>query len=260
MGENSIKVTTTGEKLLLGNDIIQLEDQTKETFNASTPVNLLGFLDSKESIAIDLFIGDSAIEAYEQIEREYHSKAFGRTEIKRHPIVHIINAFNGKQQELNDFAITLERIKPYASKDTLALIDNIADLKIKKIVSINNRNDKRGNYEYLVKAEKDGSIEYEFPKSIKLSIPLIKGMNEELREVEFNFYFQWGIIGDGNVHLSFTLENLELDTLLEEEIKAILLQLFSQRKGSTSIYYGSLQIHKQTDEWKYKKNELQIKN
>lgn len=257
--DNKLNITATGEKLLLGNETFILDDETRTVFEASDAVRLAAYLEGCPGgvSAFDVYIGASRIEAFdrgEDINRQ--SQPYGSCGISEHPIVSLLRAKNGLKMGLNDFTIFLQKVKPYLGSDSLFLLDNISDLKIQKVLSIDHKNDRRGNYNFSVKAER-GNKDYEFPQTVKFNIPILKGVNGNVREVEFGFYFEWSV-AEESVKLNFSIENFELQVLINDLADEILEAVFESK--IFFIHHGTLAIIKQSDEWKYKRNDLVIKH
>jgi len=253
--DEKLVIKTTGEKLLLGNDIIELKDQTRETFETDNPEDMKEYLLDNFS-KCDIYIKGLGVDGYIIEKADYDTKPAALCRMAKHPVVELLKQYNSKQIDLADFSVLLERLKNYMTSEALAFKDNIQDLKIKKILSLENRSDRRGNYSFTIKAESGGKEDYIFPKKIKLMVPVIKSMPGTAQEIEFDFYFQWKA-EEQNIELKFTIENFEFDQIIDEDIKKILDGIFQDE--NIKIYHGSLSIHKQTNSWMYHKNDLAVK-
>lgn len=257
--ENKLNIHVAGEKLLLGNDYVILNDETDATYFTN---NLDEFIPYVNKAQCKIFVGDNSVEAFDDLEDyNYQLKPFAVCSIGYHPIVALLKNNNGTELGLSDFAIFLDRIKNYLTANSLKLRDNIADLKLRKVLSIEHQNDRRGNFNFTVRSETQGKQDYEFPKELDLKIPVVINTKSEknILELSFNFFFKWKMV-DENASLLFMMENIEFNILVEDAKSEIITEHLraSIKDGKDKIIQGHFEIYPQTDQWKYHKNDVKI--
>jgi len=258
--EGKLNLNVAGEKLLLGNDYVILNDQTDATFSTNNLDEFISYVNNRQ---LEMFVGNKRVEAFVGGDEifYFHTRPVAICNINYHPTVLLLKSVNGNELGLTEFAILLDRIKNYLTADALKLRDNIADLKLKKVLSIEHKNDRRGNFNFTVRSETQGKQDYEFPKELSVKIPVIINTksNKNILELSFNFFFNWKMV-DENASLLFMMENFEFDTIIEDAKSEIITNHLksSLKSNKGKIVVGDLTIYPQTDKWKYYRNEVQI--
>jgi len=249
--ETKIKANLTGDTLKLGADIITLADETKSYLETD---DLKSFNEyALKQAPLDIYVGEKGSRAYRPEKTYYNTRPVAIYNFSLHPLVKILAEINGKSLSLQNFTQLLERIKKHLGPKGLALYSGIKDLKIQKILSIEHTGDKKGNFNFSVRAEK-GKQDYEFPDSILLIVPILKFGEWVQQEIEFNFSFSWTVEEEGKVNLMFILENMELNEIFLELRERLIREKLSNDKFT--IYVGAYNIEKLTDDYKVKLNPL----
>lgn len=260
--ESKIAINASGEKLFLGNDIITLNDLTRPVFETNDLQCFTDFIKDKEHTIV--FISESEIKAFElKSSYQYLDKNIAFCKIQNHPALNLLREMNGKQTDVNSFSVFLERMKSYLNAEGIQFKDAISDLKIKKVIDIQYKNDRRGNFLFNIKAEKSGNQDYNFPLELAFNLPIITNLDttdkKYYAQLSLNFFFKWSL-KEENLEMLFMLESFDLTRKIEEE-KSKLIDTFlksSWHQFSDNIYKGDFRIISQTDQFKYLENKLKI--
>ncbi len=265
----NINVNQEGQSIKVGNDVIELVDRSKSTFKAESIYDLKTYL------------GDDAITIREPYQTEYvpikpeqligffterrcvfylkqgvdrYTTPVGESKIQLSNDLQLLNSMNMQTMHIDDFTLRLKKIKKRLDGAGLLLLDSLVNLKLKKILTIDKTSDNRGNFGIAVKSEKAAKEDYEFPEKIDITVPLFASADSSKIEISFDFSFNWAM-QDEKVKLECSLSNLNLSVEIGELISKEIKEVFTGYK----LYCGELNIVQQTDEWKYKKNNLEIR-
>lgn len=249
-----VSVNAIGDKLLLGNDFIILKDETKGVYSFSSLVDAVKLFGTEKFTA---FINPDSfsVKVFKDNDLQninYRTHPFANIQLLSNPLIKVLNEMNGKTIPVEEFVLFIDRFKKYLSQSSLKLSDGLNDLKIRKILSIDRQNDKRGNYVFSIRAEKHTS-DYEFPEKIIFEFPLIEGL-QEVFTTEFCLYFYWKLNEGGSVDLKLMIDNIEFRDESKKFFEAIAKKYLETK--NVKVLLGSIAINQATDEWKYKRNEL----
>jgi hypothetical protein len=248
-----VNVTSADGQVLLGNQILVLEDNTVSTFSTSS---IDDFLKDMEPNTI-VYHTVSELEAYYDEEATYNkAKPIAKCSIKKTGILNFLEKMNDKKMDLADFDKFLRVVRNYLTgANSLQLMDILTNFQIKKSKSISRQQDHQGNYSYCVVSEK-GKDDFEFPKSISFSIPIIQNITTKI-DLAFDFFFSWEEADGGNIVLSFRIQNIDLADIIEQNIKEIICAKLTEAKITN--YFGTYAVIPQTNAWSLHRNELVIK-
>lgn len=256
--QTKLNITATGDsRITLEGAYIELEDKTTELFRTNDFKSFKDFLNKKSS-DYSLYAADGkSIKAFSNIDKGYYKKEIAELTVTEHPIIRAVFQVNSKEVELQVMSNFLRRVKKYCTTGTLDMLSNLDDLKVKKVISVEQGNDRKGNFNFSVRAEK-GTGDYEFPESISLKLPVYEEFPDELFEIEFDFSFRWAVVED-KVLFTAMIDNCEF-LMTVQEMKAILLaEKFKEESDNGIFYLGSLEVTPRTDKDLYMKNEAVLK-
>ncbi len=250
--EQVIKVESKDGILKLGNDILDLNDESKSSFTTD---------DFESFVEYSKVYGDKASIYYSEKEIKLIPKGEARQNnlplaicnMSNSPaLTLLINCVNKKQdiQKMEDF---LKTMKGYLNEEGLKFLSNIQDFSISKITKIVRKKDNRGNYTFIVEKEDAGNAEYLPPETINFTIPIFKHLNDSANFV-FDIVFDYTEAAPGEVYLYFKLENLNFTELLVSVFKKITTNII--KSVELPKYYGNYELIEMTDEWRYKENIL----
>lgn len=253
--EKKIVVNAAGEKLLLGNNIINLSDQTKGTFKTNSLMALAEYL---TVLDFEIFANGLNIDAYLSKDilfdaLNYTTMPHAQCVLKYSQQIELLKRINQKPHSLPEFIELMRTLKKYSDKDALQLLDALNDLKIKKIIDIQHKTDSRGNFNVVIKADK-GSSDYQFPETISFVVPLFDVRDGLEVQVDFDLTFTWSF-EESAAKLSFKLTNYDLNADLE---LAVWLKCTEVLKGDNIVLnHGSYSINQQTNEYLFKESSIE---
>ena len=254
MSENKIVVNAAGEKILFGKNIINLEDQTSETFRTNSLFALDEYLKGKLST---IFADGNKIEVFDTKQITdvfYNIQPIALCDLKLSAPIQILKQNNKRPMQLQEFIDFLRSIKKYAATDTLQLMDALNDLRIKKIIDVQHSTDNRGNFDIHIKAEK-GPSDYKFPESIRFIIPLFDVQDGLQTELPFDLYFSWSM-EEASAKLIFKIINYDLDVDIDTAVRKVTKDVLTNDKWK--LNYGLFLINKKTNEHLFKESNIQL--
>lgn len=251
--EKKFEIHPTGEKLLFGKNIIELTDMSRGKFTTHS------LQDFRKAVNNDyvVYVDGTNLTAYksgEVLEPEYRSEPFAVCNLLINPILQILRQRNKSEMDLALFGEFIRSMKPYLVSDSLSLLDALSDLKIKKIVDIEQQSDRRGNFCFSVKAEK-GKADYEFPLQVGFKVPLFDGDDDRLIELYYELIFTWAV-ADASVDLSFKLVNYSQETLITKQMKNEIEAIF--KDSGIQIFSGKFEVMRMTNEFAFKESNITL--
>lgn len=254
MSENKVVINASGEKILFGKNIINLEDQTSETFKTNSLLALAEYLKDKNCT---IFADGNKIEVYDTPNLQaifYNLHPIALCDLKGSAQIQILRQSNKRPMQLQEFIDFLRSIKKYAATDTLQLMDALNDLRIKKIIDIQHSTDNRGNFDLHIKADK-GASDYKFPESISFIIPLFDIQDGLQIKLSFDLYFNWSM-EEATAKLIFKLINYDFDVDVDTEVRKVTKQVLTNENWK--LNYGLFVINKKTNEHLFKESNIQL--
>jgi hypothetical protein len=257
MSETKLNFNVLTDKagtVLFGKKIITLKDESKGCY---TTDNLEDFFAEAITYSepVTVFQNGYNLEAYmtnDTEEPEYNTHPFSICNLKEHPLLSELKRRNNAAMNIVEFSNLLRAFKNYLDPQTLKVLDNLNDLKIKKIVSVVNKTDHRGNFSVGITAE-SGKQDYQFPEQIGFDLPLLQN-NETKIHIDFDFLFTWKM-EEQNASLEFRIVNYEMSSLINDKIYPAITELASDKK-SIELLRGSFKVDKLTDSYKYKESDF----
>jgi hypothetical protein len=247
-------ITTDKERLIIGADVIQLKDQSSETFNTDYFSDFVRFITKVKSNNDTVFYNErGAILMPAVFEDPRHTNPLAKVTIATHPRLEALLNVNGKSMGLDTIENLLRRLKGNLNPDGLELLNNVADFKVAKVQKIERKKERNGNYKFNVSRESAGSGDFIPPETVRFRVPIFQGLVETVT-IEMEFRFEFKDTGD-SVRLEFTLENLNIDEVILEARKTALWK--SLNEAGVTAYWGGLVKNLQTDAWQYQRNAVE---
>lgn len=258
MNESKLTVHVPGEKLLIGKNIIQLEDLSSGIFNTKSLNDFVKFIGQKDPQEIAVYHDDLFLQAFPAAEKvTFATIPFAKCTLSYSPALVALLQQNNKAADLSGMTIFMRSLKKYLSVNSLGFLDALSDLRIKKIIDIVHTNDRRGNFNLQVKAEKGGSKDYEFPENLEFKIPLFDFVGSSEIEFIFDLGFAWTFEETGPV-LSFSLSNFDINAKIKEAIAAAVKDAFLPIEGKVVLYSGTFSVDKKTNDFLFKESSLNL--
>jgi hypothetical protein len=237
----------------IGNQMYKVADKTKATFKTTSIKDFVEYIDPKTDF---VFYTEKQLIAHTTLAPSYTDKtkaecSLGFTDL----LVRLIND-NGKKKSLVEFEelLTITR-NSLTGSGSIKLLDILENLTVSKVKTISRQKDNVGNYSFAVSSEK-GRHDFTFPKTIKLSVPVLKNI-ESMHDFQFDFFLTWVETGS-DPQLYFQIKNIQLGT----EIEAAVIEIITKHLKAAKVAnckFGTFEVFPQTDDWENKKNELVIK-
>jgi hypothetical protein len=242
-------------KVLVGNDFHVLEDQSLGIFKTEYLNHFIDYVISTKSGTLSkVYYTTEGCEAFDDIEVKKNTEPTAICRFEKTRILAYVAGIEGQKMNLGKFEEFLRTTRNYLSADSARkFIDFTDNVQISKVKTIKRQKDNQGNFAYSFTSEK-GAGDFIFPKQVSFTVPLLVGL-QAMRELNFDFYFEWQEIQE-TPNLLFTLKNIRLNEIIEEAI----LEIIEEKLSAPFVYAknGSFDIVAKTDEWKYKRNPLEI--
>jgi hypothetical protein len=156
----------------------------------------------------------------------------------------------GKDMGIVEFERFMTVFRNNAGTDGKALLDNIRDFRVSKVVSVDRKKDNRGNVVFGYRRESAGTDDFQPPEKIKFFIPVYEHIDDK-GFFGCDFIFDYKEVGD-SVQLVFRLENLNWEDEAAKACEGIIKDALA--KIEVPKYRGKVVLHEATDAWKYKSN------
>jgi|GEM_PF-3809213 len=255
-----------GKPILLGNEIISLEDTTTDTFKAVSRDSLVDYIKALKkreghekgyNVFVELGLGSLAalIEVYEDKKSIHSSNKVAIYGIDYHPAILEVLGLKGVKMNLKSFADFLRRLKSYgADNSCLDLLSDLDNLKVNKVVSIENHRNSKGDFNYSVKSENQSPQDYQFPNEVSFRLPLYKGFDNCNVLLKFDLMFDWHKL-ESIIEMQFQFENFGIDDLIYQRHIEVLGASFGD---VGNVYFGALKLYKSTNRELLYVNDLKI--
>lgn len=258
MNDSKLTVHVPGDKLLIGKNIINLEDLSAGLFTTKSLDDFVRFIGNIESQKIAVFHDELSLNAFSEGEKiTFATIPFAKCSLSYSPVLVALMQQNNKSTDLAGMTIFMRSLRKYLSANSLIFLDALSDLRIKKIIDIVQTNDRRGNFNLQVKAEKGGSKDYEFPENLEFKVPLFDFVASSEIEFIFDLSFAWTFEETGPV-LSFALSNFDINSKIKEATAAAVKNAFSPIESAITLYSGSFSIEKKTNDFLFKESSLNL--
>jgi hypothetical protein len=142
------------------------------------------------------------------------------------------------------------------------LLGNVRSLAVEKTVKFMRQKDAKGNFSYQYTREGGSKDSFDPPSTIRFSLPVFDvsaqtptRLNVDV-DVEFSFEEAKSKDGDPTASGKFRFTCLSIQEELSTTKRKIILLALAGLK--VPVLYGHLEVHHQTDQWKYQPNPLRI--
>ena len=184
-------------------------------------------------------------------EIEFNTKPLASLSVAYSRQLDYLSGNNFKSLSVEDLIQLLKVMKKYSSDQTLKLQDQLSDLSIKKVISIDRSKDNKGNFAYAVKSENAGKQDYIFPETLNFTVPIFANNEKLVIDLEFEFIFKYAI-NDGGVKLQFSISNLTIwDDVILKAKEMVKEKFQSLQKAEIVVHYGRNKIEQHTDKDMY---------
>ena len=251
-----IKINVTnkpGEKVLVGGDFHVLTDETRGVLQTNNLQDFISFV-KNQVVANRVFYHNKGAQAFASLVPKFHDLPVAACVFEEPEIVKYLRSVQKNKMDTNGFDDFLRSVQKYLTgADTMKIMDFLNNVQISKVKTVQRQTDHRGNFAYSVKTEK-GQGDFEFPKQIKFSIPLVQGLKIN-QDIVFDFFFTWEEV-DETVGFTFQIKNIDFEEIIKEAIGETVKQVLLAE--GLNITYGLYEIKPMTNDWTYKSNPLLI--
>ncbi|MDD5394920.1 MAG: hypothetical protein PHE17_18030 [Thiothrix sp.] len=250
---SDIKVVAVGKDggpVRVGNDFHVLEDHTKETFNTCIVSDFLRYVKLSETM-LCLYYDEKYIKAIPGI-LDHQTVLAAVCALENSPFLNILLGVNGKPLGIKAFEALLFDLRSFwGDAKCKTLHEKSKKFVLQKVTSVERTEDNQGNFSFIM--TRKGAKENEaFPPEISFKVPVFSFL-PDLIEIKFGVRMDYSEREDC-VDISFTLRNPAIEVELRERQKEIIEEALSEYTGNK--YWGSLDLHKQDNSWKYQSNGL----
>lgn len=254
--EPKLSVSTTQERLVLGADVIKLEDKSTETYVTDNFADFVRFAKQRTEDTVIFYNATGAVQVGQMFKDPRHNPVVAMVGMRAHPRLQTLLDVNGKPLQLETFEVLLRKLKANLSQDGLLVLDKVLDFRVAKVQKIERKKERNGNYRNVVSRESAGTDDFIPPEVLKFSVPLFQGEIVPVT-VSFDFRFDFKDRGD-SVETFFTLENLNIEEeLLDARKEAIGGSL---TEAGFTAFWGRRDTAMDTDAWKYLRNPVELED
>jgi hypothetical protein len=263
MDNSKLHISAEGGTVSLGNQIINLQDTSSYGFKAQSLKAFCEYLAAHPG-GWKIFVGKGVIEGYkDKIEGAglYQRKPDAQCPISFHPALNKLFWINNRPMGLANINLFLDGFKKYFLPEAKQLAVNLRTFKGKKIISVERSKELNGNFSNSIKMEGDKATDFTAPEFLAFKVPIYEGYDSSdksnMIELVFNISNEF-VQEDEKWDSVFTFTNYELD----ETVELFSTELLRAKLGATSegneVYFGALEIKRETDAWMYKENAVRI--
>lgn len=155
---------------------------------------------------------------------------------------------------LSDMEKFLDSIKRDIDGKGTDLLSRTRDFRMSAVTDVQREKDGKGNYSYSYsRKNKSREDDVKFPETITVTVQLFEN-HPDVIEIPLDVYFDY-VTHEDSVDVFFTLTNYDIEELIEDASKAIILSFLTDI--SAPVFQGTLQVEHMTDSWKYKSNKTE---
>ena len=251
-----VMVSKEPGQALLGKHFHVLNDNSQQLFQTNLIDDFLKYLDwwktqGGQPGSVVLFYSEAGIHALIG-NPGYNDMGIAECKLNDSPIMNLIIARYSDAMDIETLERFLYAIRPYWDKDCKELYDLVRDLSIKKILKVERRKDNSGNFLLSVQRKDDRDDVPPEQKITLLNVPVFN-LHEETSTFAFDVRMNF-VQHDESVDISYELLSPLFISDLQEKRRDILTARLKQQ--DIPYYWGSAQLYKATDAWKYKENGI----
>lgn len=237
----------------IGNDMIALADESMLELETNDIESFTKYLMElpPEHEPYSIYYGETNVTAMPN-KASYHSKAFAHCGLSDSVLMAVLKRFirEGITHTLTDFEDFLHSMTSAWKMNAKEVYDLVRDFSLKKITHIERKKDNRGNFHYCV-SRKDEREDVAPPEQITFELPVFKFLADTIT-LTFDVVMSYSEDDEDSVDVRFRLKNPLFEEYLQERQTAIISGVLA--KTTMPCYWGNINLHQQTDEWRHKEN------
>lgn len=249
-----LKISASQDSLTLQNKTHKITCETRKTLKTDRIASFKEYL-SDFSCDYSLYYNESQITAWPVLASDVcnmdrNACPIAECKLEFTDEFKILTKSLNSDLEEKRFIEIINKLQIYG--DFVTLINNIENMEMKKIVSMEKSKDSRGNFSYSYIVKDHGQATFCPPKVLEFTIPIFKHI-QKLITFPPNFVFVYNMVGQDetkHANLVYRLEMLNVDQFVEKACTAIIDD--QMKEFEAPKYWGELTKTVFTDEWKYK--------
>lgn len=248
--QKGINIQAADGKLLIGNHFHILEDESKPKYTTNDIKAFNQYVqDTGEADNFNIIFDESSCVAWPNVAAR-NSVPLAVCHLHKSAVLKFLLEHTKSSMSIDTFEELLALLLPYAvGEDIMALLSNIRDFHVNKVMNVERSKDNAGNFKFVVQ-RKAGNEDFKPPEKVKFSIPIFHLLDDDKAEIELDFQFNYKENGD-EMRLIFILKSLTLEEQVFKGQKNIMEKYLA---GYKQRYWGDLEIVEKDDSWKYKDN------
>ncbi len=263
MENEKIRVNVTSDRegvsrVLLGNDLIELSDESSIRYQADNLESFAKYINPFEAHEGDvcdpthaLFATSTGVTCIET-DVEYNTEVLAQcslTKTDRYKTVTGMLNSDITPIQAERFLRPNKDLLDTCGRDVLSRVEKLSVSRVENIVREKGRD---GSMEISYSRKGGGREEADIPERFKITLPLYKYHTETV-SLDVEVFFDYTTI-EGAVVLKWRFDCYNIDELVEQVSR----EMFRTHLGDLKmpLFFGSAQVLKKTNEWKYSQNKL----
>lgn len=235
-------------KILIGNHLVELKDESRRTFETDNMEAFESFLADKQEKA-EIYYGSTDLHLVPQ-ELAKNSRPLAHCTLADSASLRLVLASVGFELGILDFEKFLTAMRPYTKGSTLQVLSHLRNFSVAKKQTYQRVVDNVGNYKLNIQRESAGSEDWVPPATVTFEVPVFRFLKETI-VIECDLHFA---IKDEGTKPIFLLDNLNLKDQVEDRRREIV----EDRLGKASTcpkYWGKSILHALDNGWQYRENK-----
>jgi hypothetical protein len=234
-------------RLSIGNQVIELADESKKTFHTDNLKAFESFVAGRTGEAEIYYSATEVALVPTKAEKNFRPLAICK--LAAAPALLLLKGSIGAELNINQFEKLLTSLRKYAVGSHLIVLSNLRSFSVAKKQTYERDIDNKGNFRLLVQRESAGAGDWTPPEKLTFALPVFTFLEESIT-IDCDLVFS---VQDGGQPV-FQLENLTFN----EEALERRVEILDARLGKVATcpkYWGSWQHHELTDTWKWRENK-----
>jgi hypothetical protein len=264
MDKHGINVQFEGQHdkvaVLVGNHLIELDDHSYYEFVTEEPDDFVEYLQDYMQLndeRVVVFCTSEKLVAV-VIEAKYGRGSIAECNIKMSSEYEYIKSLRGREIAARDIDEILVKNKRYLDRSGLELLLAVRNMKFSSKISYERQVSDNGEYLFSYKRENDKAAGmFQKPDKIAFNVPVFDHADDSIL-VEYEVLFDFRETGEGD-SLRFRPYFKLLNPSLERETRRAVAKIIKEALSNLDCvkYFGRVSLTELTDEWSYKKNNLE---
>lgn len=236
-------------KLSIGNQVIELKDESKKVFTTDNMLAFEAFCTGRQG-EVEIYYSATELNLV-PTKAERNFKPLAKCTLKPSAFLEALSAGVNKDLSIVEFEKLLTSLRRFALGSHMIVLSNLRAFTVAKKQTYERSVDNSGNYKLLMQRETSQG-DWLPPEKMSFKVPLFAFLPEEI-EVIFDLIFT--VTDDGAP--KFRLENLNYSQEILDR-RVVVLDARLADKTTCPKYWGSYEFHALTDTWRYQENKASL--